>query len=177
MTEKTQSLHDMLKLMADFDEGASDMSMDDMKELVGDILSDKVDDCQLYLSYLQSRSSSIGEAIEDMQASKRGIDRTIDNYKKYLDYSLESTGSKKIPGNKYVLSRTVRSTVISDVDNVDSSVYIELNMLRDNVVERHYKINMSEFKKLCEQDENIREKYSKVEQSSFIQFRPNRGIK
>ncbi len=171
------SLENLLQLMDDFDDGISNLSVEDMKEIVGEIVPEKVDGCKRFIMSVESRMIVVDNEIKHLQGIKKSMGSSLENFRKYVANTLENSGTSKLPGNKYILSLGKRKNLKALDFDVTSTEYMNFNMQRDNVVKREYKLNSKEFKKLCEENETVKNKYSEETISTFAQFRLNKGIK
>ena len=170
------SLVELLRIMEQFDDGCSDLSFDKFKEVVGELVPEKVDNCHKFLANIESRVTVIDQEIKALQDAKKSLKGSIDSYKKYLAYALESTDTQKIPGVRHVLSLSKRETIKPKNFKINSGIYMDLNAEKPGTVERHYKINSAFFKKLCESSPSVRKAYADTTTTTFVQFRPNRSI-
>jgi len=175
MTEKL-TLIGILQRMKEFDDDVSDLSFDQFKELVGEILPEKVDDCKKFLTKLSVEIQAIKSEIDDLQKAKKSLETSEANFKKYLAYALESTGTQKLQGLRHTLSLQTRKTVQPKTFDVTSQHYIELNMLLPDTIKREYSISKANFKQLCEKHPEILEKYGEETVNSFTTFRVRRDL-
>lgn len=170
--EKKITLVDSLKTMQDFDEGSIDLTFDDYKNFVGEVVADKVDSCYLHRLNLESRIEVAKKQIEDFNTIKKGLENSLKAYKEYIDFALKSTNTTKIMGKKYSLSLTKRKGIeINDI-NLDVDKYLEFNLLMPDVVKQEYVLDKVKFKKLCAANSDIMEKYAKEKETVYSQFRP-----
>lgn len=171
------TLVELLRIMEDFDDGCSNLNQEQFKEVVGELVPEKVDNCYKFLANIESRVAVIDQEIKSLQDSKKSLKASVDSYKKYLAYALDSTDTQKIPGVRHVLSLAKRENIKPKNFEINSEIYMDLNSEKPGTVERHYKINSAFFKKLCESSPSIKKAYADTTTTTFVQFRVNKEIK
>jgi len=176
MSQKKKSFYKILKLMQEFDDQTLDISEEEFKEIVEE-LPTKIDDCKYFINSLESRIAVIHREISDLGEIKTAMMNTLKSFKRYLSNTMINMEVDKLPGEKHVLSLARRSTVKFKDIEIDSDIYLSLNMLSPYTVKRTYSINADGFKKLCENNQEIKEKYATEIVSTFPQFRLNRSTK
>ena len=162
--------------MRDFDDGIADIPMEDFAEIIGE-LPGKIDDCKEFINSIESRLAVVQRDISDLTDIKTSMTSTLKNFKKYLATTMETMEVDKLKGEKHVLSIGRRTTINFKDIEINSEVYMSLNMLAPHTVKRAYSINAAGFKKLCEKNPEIKDKYATEIVSTFPQFRLNRSTK
>ena len=174
--KKKHSLVELLRIMQDFDDGCSNLNFEQFKEIVGDLVPEKVDNCKSFLMNIEARINVIDEEIKELQSSKKSLKSSIENYKKYLAYAMESTGCSKIPGKKHVLYLAKKKTIKPKNFEITAETYMNFNTLKPGTIERTYKINASKFKSMCENSHEMLNKYADEQITTFTQFRANKEL-
>ena len=126
---------------------------------------------------LEARADIYKKRIDELTAARRTIENQIKAYKKYLVFSMQSTGTTKMPGNLYSISVQSRQTVKPVDCDLTAQEYIDINMLQPGTVERIFKFNSSNFKKLAKNDATFAQAYANTEETAFVQFRTNKEPK
>ena len=67
--EQKATLFNFLQRLQDYDNDISDLSEDDIKELIGDI-RDKVDSCKDFLTSCESRVTELSSKIDELRSAK-----------------------------------------------------------------------------------------------------------
>ena len=176
MTQKEKSFYKILKIMEDFDNEVEEISQQDFQEAVGE-LPDKIDGCKDFINVLESRMIVHQREIEYHSAIIKTFNSTLTSFKKYLTNTMINLEVDKLQGEKHVLSLGRRTSLKFKDIEIDSDVYMSLNMLAPHTVKRSYSINALGFKKLCEKNPDIKDKYAVESTSVFPQFRINRSTK
>ena len=174
MTQKEKSFYKILKIMEDFDNEVEEISQQDFQEAVGE-LPDKIDGCKDFINVLESRMIVHQREIEYHSAIIKTFNSTLTSFKKYLTNTMINLEVDKLQGEKHVLSLGRRTSLKFKDIEIDSDVYMSLNMLAPHTVKRAYSINALGFKKLCEKNPAIKDKYAVESTSTFPQFRINRS--
>ena len=179
MSDKIQenfSLFKLLQIMSDFDDGIGDITVERFEEAAKG-QKPKVDNCYEFILNCESRISIIDQKIKDLQESKSSIKRTIENFKSYLDKTMQTFDTKKLQGEYYTLYRQERKTLeIKDIE-LNEEIYLDLNLKKPNTVKREFKLDKNLFKKLCDKYQDIKEKYAIERVKSFVSFKSKKGVK
>ena len=160
--------------MEDFDNDVEEISQQDFQEALGE-LPDKIDGCKDFINVLESRMIVHQREIEYHSAIIKTFNSTLTSFKKYLTNTMINLEVDKLQGEKHVLSLGRRTSLKFKDIEIDSDVYVSLNMLASHTVKRSYSINALGFKKLCEKNPEIKDKYAVESTSTFPQFRINRS--
>jgi len=174
MPQKKKSFYKILKIMEDFDNEVEEISQQDFQEALGE-LPDKIDGCKDFINVLESRMIVHQREIEYHSAIIKTFNSTLTSFKKYLTNTMINLEVDKLQGEKHVLSLGRRTSLKFKDIEIDSDVYMSLNMLAPHTVKRAYAINATGFKKLCEKNPEIKDKYAVESTSTFPQFRINRS--
>ena len=167
------SLVGKLQILQDFDDGASDLSIEKITEIVQELKDFKIDSCADFLDALDSRIEFWDAQKKKADEAKSSLETSKENFRKYLNYALESTNTDKITGTRYTLSRQTRTTIKPLKFEVTARHFMDFAKIHPGAIEHAYKINASEFKKALEKNEDLKKEYSTTETSSFVTFRAN----
>jgi chaperonin cofactor prefoldin len=174
--EQKATLFNFLQRLQDYDNDISDLSEDDIKELIGDI-RDKVDSCKDFLTSCESRVTELSSKIDELRSAKTSIENTIKNFKNYLVYAMKENQTPKLQGNYYTLSMQERKTYDFKFDQITTDMFLDLNIKRPDTIKQEYKLSKTNFKQLCDNDPEIKEKYANESVNSFSTFRVKKGVK
>jgi len=174
--QKKRSLFNILKLMADFDDEVAGISIEEFKEVVGE-LPDKIDSCRDFISSVECRVDYLKSEISELQSRKKSMENTINNFKQYLVSTMKTMEVDKLQGANFSLSLGSRKHIdIKEGKEIDSNMYLEIGLLDPTVIKREYKINKANFKHLCSKVPDILKKYGQESVKSFAQFRRKKGV-
>lgn len=175
--EKKKSFLKLLQKLQEFDSEVMEIDPKEIKELVGDVIPDKVDNCREFLLELESRAEIYKKKIDELAAAKKTIENQIKSYKRYLAFSLQSTGTTKMPGNLYSISLQTRKNINPVECDLTAQEYIDINLLQPGTVERVFKFNLQNFKKLAKNDATFAQVYASEDETAFVQFRTSKEPK
>jgi len=175
MEEKLPEKRSMFKtlgIMRDHDEEIREVSLAEFKEAVKE-LPTKVDGSKYHKEDLKSRIDVIAGRIKDLQLIKKSFQTSLTNYNTYLPWALKHHEVDNLQGNDYYLKlREKRSTVLRSGIEVDTSIYVELNMITPGAVKREYSVDSRAFADICKKHPEILEKYGEIKVTEFAQHYP-----
>ena len=144
-------------------------------EIIGEILPEKVDNIYSVLGSYSAEIDRITGIIAEFQQTKRSLQNGMDRLKEYIVYSMESTGTKKLPGDRYTLSLVARESYEWDDRELFTEDFIALNQAMPGMVKRSFTL-----------DKNVAKEYAKANPTSnllwtkvtkpFIQFCVKKGV-
>ena len=174
--QKKRSLFNILKLMADFDDEVAGISIEEFKEVVGE-LPDKIDSCRDFISSVECRVDYLKTEIAELQSRKKSMENTINNFKQYLVSTMETMEVDKLQGANFSLSLGSRKTIdLKEGKEITNEMYAEIGIIDPTVIKKEYKINKTNFKRLCSKVPDILKKYGQESVKSFAQFRRKKGV-
>ena len=179
MSDKIQenfSLFKLLQIMSDFDDEMGNITVEQFEEAAKG-QKPKVDNCYEFILNCESRISIIDQKIKDLQESKSSIKRTIENFKTYLDKTMQTFDTKKLQGEYYTLYRQERKKLDFKDIELNQYVFLDLNLKRPGTVKQEFKLDKTIFKQLCDKYQDIKEKYAIESVKSFVSFRSKKGVK
>jgi chaperonin cofactor prefoldin len=174
--EQKATLFNFLQRLQDYDNDISDLSEDDIKNLIGDI-KDKVDSCKDFLTSCESRVTELSSKIDELRSAKTSIENTIKNFKNYLVYAMKENQTPKLQGNYYTLSMQERKTYEFKLEELNIDTFMELNAKQPDTVKHEFKLSKTNFKQLCDNNPDLKEKYATESVNSFSTFRVKKGVK
>ena len=168
-------LLEITRIMNQLDNELCELSEEDLSRIIGEILPEKVDNLYSVLSSYSAEIDRITNIITEFQQTKRSLQNGMERLKDYIRYSMESTGTKKLPGDRYTLSLTERTSYEWDDRELFTEDYITLNQAMPGMVKRSFTL-----------DKNVAKEYAKANPTSnllwtkitkpFIQFRVKKGV-
>jgi hypothetical protein len=178
MEDKVQdnySLYKSLQIMADHDEEVGNVTFE-MFQKAANGQKPKVDEGFKYTLNLESRIDAIDKEIKLLQEAKKSIKSTIENHKKFTDFTMKKFGLSKLQGDHYTLYRQERKKLDFKNIELNQDIFLDLNLKRPNTVKQEFKLDKTNFKQLCDKYPEIKEKYADESVTSFVSYRTRKGV-
>ena len=174
--EEKLTLLDILSKMKDFDDDVSDLSEEDFKEMVGELLPEKVDGCKKFLINVETRINTLKREINDLTSAKKSLENTMSNFKSYLTYALRTTGTTKVTGSNHYLSLSQQTTIKPKELEITAHHFMSFNMLKDGLIKKSYSLDNAMFKDVCKENEEFKSQYADEIKSDYVTFRVKKGV-
>lgn len=85
------------------DAGAKELSIEDHKRL-GEVIRSKVDRCVLFIRDIESRIQRHKDFENEHKAARLHLEKSLENFNKYVVYTMQETGFEKLPGEQFQFS-------------------------------------------------------------------------
>ena len=168
-------LLEITRIMQQLDNELCELGESEVSEIIGEILPEKVDNLYSVLSSYQAEIERIAAIITEFQQTKRSLQSGMDRLKEYIVYSMESTGAKKLPGDRYTLSLVARESYEWDDRELFTDDFITLNQAMPGMVKRAFALDKTVAKEFAKANPTSNLLWKKVTKP-FVQFRVKKGV-
>lgn len=169
---ESASLKDVLTLMSLSDEGAIELTFDEMKALAHRVKS-KADGYHDIDEELEAQDRRLTIRIEDFTRERRRVRKDRDNLKKLLLWNMQQNGLSQLPGNDYVVKRRKNPPKVVAKAECDNRMKIKF----PNLVRVKYEWALTEVKKVLKtaKPEDDIHLYFDLQQDEKVKFEVNKG--
>ena len=168
-------LLEITRIMQQLDNELCDLGESEVSEIIGEILPEKVDNLYSVLSSYQSEIERITAIITEFQQTKKSLQGGMSRLKDYIVFSMQSTETKKLPGDRYTLSLVERDSFEWDDRELFTDDFITLNQAMPGMVKRAFALDKTVAKEFAKANPTSNLLWKKVTKP-FVQFRVKKGL-
>jgi len=168
-------LLDITRIMNQLDNELCELSESEVSEIVGEILPEKVDNLYSVLTSYQAEIERITGIITEFQQTKKSLQNGMSRLKEYIVYSMQSTDTKKLPGDRYTLSLVERDSYEWSDRELFTEDFIALNQAMPGMVKRSFSLDKNIAKEFAKANPTSNLLWTKVTKP-FVQFRVKKGV-